>query len=281
MTAPAARKRSSPGFNALLVFVTILIGIAAAELTVRMLNGQPLLAFPLPDPVPWNDVEQADLDAVPLSPGVDKAWFDIPPKPLPNRGLPPAGWQETFNQLRAHPVAGNPFRPVDALKAWNGARLDQLCTIGFFAHAPDRLYTYDPPGGKSLPPYRYLPNGTYPNGLVTNQIGWRGRPIDVPRGLRSIRIVFVGASTVMENHESPYSFPELAGHWLNIWAKAKKLDVTFEVLNAARDGIASHDIAEIVRTEVMPLRPNLVVYSEGANQFDLKPLVKHLPDAKP
>lgn len=282
MTPPAPRKRSSPWANALLVVATVLLGIVAAEAAVRMLNGQPLLAFPLPHPVPWHDVSRADLDAVPLSPNVQKAWFDIPPQALPNRAPPPPGWQQRYDEQQARMANGtNPLRPVDALKAWNTARLGQLCERGFFAAAPERIIVYDPPDGEPWPAYRYLPNVTYPNGLVTNQIGWRGPPIETPRAARTIRIVFVGSSTVMEIHEAPFSFPELAGHWLNVWAKARKLDVTFEVLNAARDGIGSRDIAGIVRTEVLPLRPDLVVYSEGGNQFDMKSLVARMPDAKP
>jgi hypothetical protein len=276
------RKRSSPLGNALLVVVTMVLGIAVAEGVVRTLNGQPLFAFPLPDALPWNDVKPADFDAVPLSPGVQKSWFEVMPPPLPNRQAPSPAWQQTYERLRAAASDSNPFRPVDAFKAWNTARLEQLCARKFFAHAPDRIYVYDPPDGEPSPPYRYYPSATYPNGLVTNQMGWRGRSIEVPRGPRTIRIVFVGSSTVLENHESPFSFPELAGHWLNMWARAKGLDVAFEVLNAARDGVGSHDIAGIVRSEVLPLRPDLVVYSEGGNQFDLGPMIEgRVPDAKP
>ena len=36
--------------------------------------------------------------------------------------------------------------------------------------------------------------------------------------------------------------------------------------------MSSTDIATIVRTEVAPLRPDLVVYYEGSNQFDLHTL---------
>ena len=49
-----------------------------------------------------------------------------------------------------------------------------------------------------MPPYRFPPNSTFPDRLVTNQMGWRGPPIEVPRGPRTIRIVFVGSSTVID-----------------------------------------------------------------------------------
>ena len=44
----------------------------------------------------------------------------------------------------------------------------------------------------------------------------------------------------------------------------------FEVLNAARESIGSTGIASIVRQEVVPTRPDLVVYYEGGNQFELE-----------
>lgn len=276
-----ARKRSSWWKDTLLMVATIVVGIAITEGVVRFINGQPIFAFPLPSPVSWSDVKQADLDAVPLSPGVDKAWFETLPPRLPNRTDPSPAWQKLYDHMRATVSERNPFRPIDPFKVWNTVRLPELCQSHFFSRAPDTIYVYDPPDGSRFPPFRFYPNATAPDRLVTNQLGWRGRPIDVPRGPRTIRIVFVGSSTVVDAHENPFSFPEMAGHFLNLWAKARHPDIQFEVLNAARESIGSPDIANIVHNEVLPLRPNLVVYYEGGNQFDLKPMLDHFPDAKP
>ena len=281
MNPPARHRRSSPWCNVLLVIATVVLGVGAAEATVRVLNGQPLFAFPLPDALPWDDVKPEDLDAVPRVPGVQRSWFEVKPQPLSNRKETPPDWRKLYDELAAKVTPSTLFRPIDSFKVWNTARLPTLCARRFFAQSPARINVYDPPDGDAAPPYRFLPNATFPNGLVTNQMGWRGAPIEMPRRTRTIRIVFVGGSTVIENHETPFSFPELAGHWLNIWAKARKLDVNFEVLNAARDGIGSHDIAVIVRNEVLPLRPDLVIYSEGGNQFEMGSLVERMPDAKP
>ena len=38
------------------------------------------------------------------------------------------------------------------------------------------------PTARPRPPYRYMPDATQPTWLVTNQMGWRGAPIEVPRG---------------------------------------------------------------------------------------------------
>ena len=111
-------------------------------------------------------------------------------------------------------------------------------------------------------------------------MGWRGPPIEVPRGPRTIRIVFVGSSTVDRRPLVPYSYPEFVGYWLNLWAQAKKLDVRFEVLNSARESNVSTDLAAIVRTEVLPLQPDLVVYYEGGNQFRPESIVEKVPEGK-
>ena len=143
---------------------------------------------------------------------------------------------------------------------------------------PGQLFLYDAPDGQPRPPYRFLPDVTIPSGLTTNQIGWRGPPIENPRPERTVRIVFVGSSTVVEAHHLPYSWPEYVGHWMNVWSRAKGLGIRFEVLNAGRESINSTDIAAVVRTEVLPLRPDLVVYHEGGNQFRLASIVDKVPD---
>src|SRR5262249_17276948 len=153
------------------------------------------------------------------------------------------------------------------------------CQNRILSHAPGKLFIYDPPDGQPSPPYRFYPSVTSPDGLVTNQIGWRGPPIQVPRPPRTVRIVFLGASTIVDFHHLPYSYPELFGYWLNLWAQSKHLDVNFEVLNSGRESIVSTDIANILRTEVLPLRPDLVVYYEGGNQFRPDLLLEKVPDA--
>ena len=280
--APAgAKKRSSPWADTLLVMVSILVCIAFTEGIVRFLNGQPLLAFPLPDPIGTASVKADELDKIPLAAGVDRAWYFSDPPPLPNRADPPKGWQELFNHLQAHPSGTSDFQPNDVFKVWNSVFAGDPCQHRFLRNAPGQLYLYDPADGQPVPRYRFYPGVTLPDRLVTNQIGWRGRPIAVPRGPKTIRIVFAGSSTVVEGHFVPFSYPEFVGHWLNMWAAAKHLDVHFEVLNSARESNDSTDIAHIVHTEVLPLRPDLVVYYEGGNQFHLDSVVDKVPKGKP
>jgi hypothetical protein len=223
--------------------------------------------MPLGNPQGSQSVGPGVVDSIPLATGVERKWFYEDPPPLPNRGKVPDDWQKLFHQVEAQP-RGPDFRPPDAFKVWNTAFMGpDPCRHKFLRQGPGQLWVHDPPDGAPSPPYRYLPNATLPNGLVTNQMGWRGPPVQVPRGDKVIRIVFVGSSTTMGPPHLPSSYPEFVGFWLNRWAEARRLPVRFEVLNAGRESIISTDTAAVVRTEILPLKPDLVVYYEGGNQF--------------
>jgi hypothetical protein len=254
------------------------LGLIAAEGLVRYIDGYVLTTIPLSEASWSRTVRPAVVDGVPLGAGVQRDWFSTDPTPLPNRVPVPAAWQDLFRSVEDNAAAGNLFRGADAFKAWNSVFAGNPCEHWFLHLAPGQLYLYDPTGGSPRPRYRYLPGSTLPSAMVTNQIGWRGAPIEHPRGARSVRIVFVGASTTLDSPYMPFSWPEFVGLWLNHWAKSKGLDVHFEALNAGRDGIDSSDIAAVVRTEVLPLRPELVVYYEGSNQFSLRTIVPNVPE---
>lgn len=278
MTARAGRKPSSLLANVLLVAVSVICSIVVAEAAVRIIDDQPLLAFPLPEPIGLSAVNPKVVDQIPRAAGVDRNWFFSDPPPLPNRSKPSEEWQKLFRDLEDHPSGGLLFRPLDIFKVWNSAFAGDPCQHRLLHYAPGQLYVYDPPDHVALPPFRFYPNVTLPSGLVTNQIGWRGKPIVVPRPQKTIRIVFVGASTTVDMHHFPFSHPEFVGHWLDLWAASKHLDVHFEVLNSGRESIDSKDIAQIVRTEVLPLQPDLVVYYEGGNQFRPASIVEKVPE---
>lgn len=272
-----SKRRSSWWGDALLLLVSLAVCVAVAEAVVRVLNGQPLLAFPLPETGDEGVLKHEQVDTIPRATGVDRSWFFTDPAPLPNRKAPPDGWQALFDQVRANSARNSSFQPNDVFKAWNSVFAGDPCQHPFLKQAPGQLYLYDPTDGKASPPYRFYPNVTLPDRLVINQIGWRGAPIEVTRGPRTIRIVFAGSSTVIDGHFAPWSYPEYVGHWLKLWAAAKKLDVRFEVLNSARESNTSTDIANVIHTEVLPLRPDLVVYYEGGNQFRLESIVEDVP----
>jgi hypothetical protein len=259
--------------NVLLFIASLVFSVLVAEAAVRYIDGYRMFAVPLGDPEGSASVDPAVLDKFPLAAGVDRKWFFSEPPPLPNRRKVDPEWQKLFHYIEDHNVGGMEFRPADPFKAWNSAFAGDPCKHPFLRHAPGMLYLYDPPDGEARPPYRYMPDATQPTWLVTNQMGWRGAPIEVPRGPKTIRIVFVGSSTTVGAPHLPFSYPELVGYWLNRWAESQKLDVHFEVLNSARESVVSTDNVAIVRNEVAPLRPDLVVYYEGGNQFELHSIV--------
>jgi hypothetical protein len=277
VTIVALKRSSSPLGSAVLIVVSVALSIALAEAAIRILNGQPLLAFPLPEAVDSGAIKPGMLEQIPVADGVDRQWFFSDPPPLPNRSAPPSGWQPLFNYYQDHPSGDSEFRPTDNFKVWNSVFVGDPCKHRFLRHSPGKLFVHDPADGAASPPYRFYPDVTLPDGLVTNQIGWRGRPVQVPRGPKTVRIVFLGASTTVDGHHLPFSYPEFFGHWLNQWAAAKHLDVRFEVLNSGRESVVSADIAAILRSEVLPLAPDLVVYYEGGNEFRPATIVEWVP----
>ena len=251
--------------NVLLVVVSVALCTVAAEFAVRQLDASA-------DSGPTG----RHLDEIALAPGVDRAWFYADPPPLPNRTAAPQEWLDLVRKVELSGITEG-TRRADMFKAWNANFVGDPCRHAYLCGAPGHLYLYDPPSGEARPPYRFMPNATTPIGLVTNDYGFRGPPVPFARQPRTVRIAFIGASTTVGNHYYPYSYPEFVGNWLNMWAASRKLDVTFEILNAGRESITSSDNVVVVRDEVLPLRPDLLVYYEGANQFDLRTLATDVP----
>lgn len=203
-------------------------------------------------------------------PRIDPAWLRTSPPPLP---LPPA--------------LGKPLLPqVEWFAAYyvlNSVFLRSLWVKGIGLNggapgSPDTFLTFDPPRGEPWPIYRYPQSCLLPTGLVTNAFGFRGGELTVDKPERTVRIGFVGASTTVEAHGYGFrhSAPELVGHWLSLWAAQRQLGVRFQTLNAAREGIMSRDIRNIVADELMPLEIDYLVYYEGANQLVPATMLKHV-----
>ena len=258
--------------NGLLLLASVTLSLAGAEAVARWTDDVPLLSFPLPLPV-GPDTTASHLDSLPTVAGVNRDWFFDTPAPLPNRRPVPEQWRRWYRDIeRRHAETGAMIRGGDMFKAWNAALVPDPCDHIMLRDAP-ALFVFDPPDGKPMPPFRFLPDATAPDTLTTNAFGWRGGPVSFQRQPRTVRIVFVGASTVVSSHHMPHSFPEFVGRFLDLWSQARGLDVRFEVMNAARESISSTGIAAIVRQEVAPIRPDLVIYYEGGNQFQPGPML--------
>jgi hypothetical protein len=267
--------------NAVLLTASIIFSLAAAEGAVRLIDGPPVFTGWLSNGQD-RDLAARLVNLIPAAEGVSSGWFFRDPPPLPNRGKPPADWVRYMEDFKESPPwVVNAFHAPDFFRAYNADYVDNPCSHPGLMKAPGSLYVFDPVDHSPYPRLRLLPSATTPTGLVTNEVGWRGAPVKLEKPVNVIRIVFVGASTTANSDYQPYSYPELVGGWLNIWATSRKTPVRFETLNAGRVGIVSTDIEAIVRKEVLPFRPELVVYLEGGNTLTASELIKTPPPPPP
>ena len=271
------RRLASAAAPAALLIVTTAVCLLVGELVVRFIDGYRLSTLRL---IPHattaaglaaerRNVAQQYLSSVPLAPGMQTSWFELAPEPLPGRDRPDPVLSEAVRRSASTKVGNEIVRAYN----WEFVR-GQLCSDDYFRELPGFGFVYDPQEGAAHPRYRYPPNVVLPTGLVINQFGWRGPSIDFPKAPRTIRVAFVGASTTINHHSYPFSYPELVGFWLNLWLKAQGHDVKVESINAAREGINSNDIAAVVRDELLPMSPDLVVYYEGSNQFAPRDIIR-------
>lgn len=203
------------------------------------------------------------VDRLPLAAGVERAWFRLdppPPRETPvdpalerrywaHKGFELASEYEWNERYVAHAVCG-----------------DRALEMPVFSHVDD-LFLFEPVDGDAHPSFRFLRSTHYPSGLQTNRFGWRGPDIALNKPAATVRIAFVGASTTIDPHGDLFSYPEYINRWLAEWGHSRRLPIAFETINAGREGIASDSIAAVVATELVPVRPDLVVYYEGSNQF--------------
>ncbi len=256
-----------------------LMASAAAEAIARVADGYAVASLPLvavrspisqvSDHAKWLDPQQARVYAadVRLADGVDAGWFALNPETPPPTPVDP---DLNRRYWRAH------GHELPAVYEWNQHFISAvLCNGDDSSHpylagelqALDDMYVFTSKGGSLFPTYRFLRNAHYPSGLRTNSFGWRGPDIPFNKPPGRIRIAFVGASTTVDAHGDPFSYPEYIGRWLREWAATRHPSVSFDIANAGREGILSNSIAAVVRDELLPVRPDLVVYYEGTNQF--------------
>ena len=252
----------------LLAAATIAVALFVAEAAGRLLDGYQVTSLALrqtrtssPVPEPSTSPDAKYFEQIPLASGVDRGWYAVEP---PRMSAPPAD-----AELEKR-VARYPADPISTYFSFNREYLkQQICGTSHGSTLPpyDDFYYFEPLDGKPYPTYRHLSH-VHPAGqFVSNNFGWRGHDIALNRPERVIRIAFVGASTTIDGYGVRFSHPELVEFWLNKWAEAGHRAYSFEVINAGRSGIDSKSIAAVVREELLPLDPDLVVFYEGANQF--------------
>jgi hypothetical protein len=241
------------------------VAVIAAEVVARRIDGYKVLSLTLQRTAlvsaPEAEPDRKYLPAV-LAHGVKPEWYESSPPPSPPAVITP----EVAARARKYATTD----VNSAFFAWNEVYLRKTLCAGNHGGAfgaLDDFFTFEPEDGAQFPAYRHIPHVAPPGAFAPNNFGWRGPEVNATRPARTIRIAFVGASTTIDPYGTPFSHPELVGHWLNMWAQATGLPDRIEVINAARTGIDALSIAAVVRTEVASIDPDLVVYYEGANNF--------------
>lgn len=258
------------GTSLVALLLTILLG---AEFVARLSEGLPLtqLILPFGAGVELSSVGRRDgteyLAGLSTAPGVRREWYFADPPEFADRTRPDPRLLALKDK-----IASTGMIEFEMYKRWNSRFVEQE-RCGYFRNFPGFVFAFEALEPTGRPRFRYFRDSVSPSGLVTNRFGWRGPQIGLNKPDRTVRLVFVGASTTVNAHSYPFSYPELIGHWLNLWATAQDLPVRFEVINAGREGIVSADIAAIVRQEVLPMEPDLVLYYEGSNEFDIKGII--------
>lgn len=272
MIAEPASRRRRVAFRLAATAAGVALALLAGEIGLRILDGYSLTSLALttraaaPGPDRPNrsaaELDQAALryaSAVKRAPAVDFAWYLEDPPVIRPYPTPPWVWQRLQ-------LAGNETRLFEFNRAFLADRICRDVATTMFGTQPDFLY-FDPIGASPYPTYRHLRRLSAPGWFTTNSFGWRGPDVALDKPPQTIRVAFVGASTTVDESDFPFSYPEFIGQWLNLWAGRLDKPFRFDVINAGRSGINSHSIAAVVRDELLPLEPDLVVYYEGANQF--------------
>ena len=263
-----------------LALAAIAVGatLAVCELTARIVDGVPVLPLRLPPariaPLPPAEPVERIVDGGTLPADIDRTWIDVSPPPATRGPINPEFLRKEQRVAgHRHPGLQHLPRLEPPLRGEVRVQPGSL-----FQRLPQPLLVFDPAEPSDIIPFRYPPSETIPGGFVTNRFGWRGAdiPLDKPAG--TIRLAFVGASTTVGLPQLRFSYPEYVIQWFNLWAQRAGLPVRFDGINAAREGIGSAAIAAVIRQELLPLEPDLVVYYEGANQ---SLCVQHAPAAPP
>ena len=254
------------------VVVSALLMVVAAEIATRWIDGYqlfpPLLLRISPPPTIDENLVTDYVNRLTVPADVDRRWFADDPDESSGGSTSPDP------ELVAYAAQSHGYGPAATVE-WNleylresacetGPRHDQAVG-GIFPAGT--VFVFEPFNHSPYPRFRFLRNAHYPSGLVTNSYGWRGKDVPFHKPDDTIRIAFVGASTTVAPHTYRYSYPDHVRRWLDDWRRARRLPIHFDVINAGREAIDSSSIAAVVRDELAPLQPDIVVYYEGANQF--------------
>lgn len=114
--------------------------------------------------------------------------------------------------------------------------------------------------------YRQKPHNTfrYSNGTVAraNAQGFRGPLVLIPKPPATFRIVLLGGSTT---HGWEVSDDETIDAYMRKLLNRRYPASQFDVVNLAFDGYDSYQLVERLRTDGLPLDPDLIIVNSGIN----------------
>lgn len=114
--------------------------------------------------------------------------------------------------------------------------------------------------------YRQKPHMTfeYINGTIatSNSQGFRGPTVQSPKPPRVFRIVVLGGSTT---HGWAVNDDETIDAYMRELLKQRYPGSEFDVVNLAFDGYDSYQLLERLRTDGLPLEPDLIIVNSGIN----------------
>lgn len=263
--------------TALFIGITFaLIGLLAvliAESALRLSLGHPLFASRLEIPSRFHRSHdhKATETAEQFSP--DAGLFELYQIDPP---LPPE--RPVRAEVREMCESGAVVRhPNQDLRVFNINYLASIYCQGYDPHMkamfdayPGWVYTYGCYDRDSRPAFRFFANSASCMGMnetTFNNFGWSQADLAFRKPPQTVRLAFVGASTTQLMSGCRWAYPDFVGAWLNELSESEGWGLQFEVINTGRAGQISPDMASIVRHELLPVEPDLVVYYEGRNQF--------------
>jgi hypothetical protein len=261
-----------------LVALSFSVSLVSAEIGLRIIDGYSVRTLALDSisaPSNASNYSEQFVAELSVADGVSRAWYEDPPPPT---NVTPSDIEtiaKTDPDLAR--IFTNTQQPLsfEGVYEWNkNWILRRICANTYPAHLAGAIFTFDPGTDSIFPRYRLPREIRFPlEGGTINSFGFRGTPMELNKPSNTIRIAFLGASTTLDFLGARNAYPDFVGHWLNLWAKARGLDVRFEVINGGRFGFGTQDIAAMFHSEIVPLEPDIVFYYEGVNDFSPGELV--------
>jgi len=102
-----------------------------------------------------------------------------------------------------------------------------------------------------------------------NSLGFKGEEISKTKGKNIFRIVFLGGSTTFGmmsvKEKCNVDYPGVLNNLLNDYADSTAKHTKFEVINAGTPSVDSGYLLELLKQDVLPLNPDLVIYGPEWN----------------